>query len=139
MSITSSSQPNVSNNKLERAFTLLEVLVSLLIFSVVSSSLSAVFINHLKQNSRGEIRSGAIAVAQQVLDDARSQDPASLPSTGSSSAQTISGGQRNYQVVQHYCLNSAYCPTTNTRHIKVEVSYLGTIIYAVETVYTQLR
>lgn len=139
MSATKSALSKSTNLNQERAFTLLEVLVSLLIFSVVSSSLSAVFINHLKQNSKGEIRSGAIAVAQQVLDDARSQDPASLPASGSSSVQTISGGSRNYQVVQHYCLNAAFCPTTNTRHIKVEVSYLGTIIYAVETVYTQLR
>ena len=120
-------------------FTLLEVLVALMIFGVIAASLTPMFATHAKFNSQAEIRSGAIAAAQEVLDNVRLQDPATLPLTGTSSIQNVEAGDRTYQVTVSYCSNSAYCLTSASRHLKVDVSYRGQEMYEVETVYTQLR
>ena len=123
----------------QSGFSLIEVMVAMVIFGVVSASMAPVFMNHLKFNTAMEVRSGAYAAAQQVLDDLRSQDPSSMPSSGSSAATSVPAGDRIYSVVTSYCLQASYCASANIRHLKVEVSYKGNLVYSVETVFTKLH
>lgn len=119
-------------------FTLLEVLVSLVLFSIAGIAMAKSFTHHLSTNTRNEQRSAAVMAAQQVLDGLRVLDPATFPSSGSTT-QNITVGIRTFSVTTTYCSNITYCPNNNTKHIKVDVKLRGTTIYSVSTVYVQLR
>lgn len=122
----------------QNGFTLLEVLVAMLLFLVVSSTMANTFISHLKHNTDAEVESGAIALAQQRLDELRFLDPATLPTSGATSENESVGG-RNYTVETLYCETPAYCISGNNRHLVVRVNYAGAQIFRTETVYTRLR
>ena len=115
----------------------MEVLVSLTIFAIASALMTPAFIYHLKTNTASEDRNGAIAVAQQVLDELRTTDTLSMPESGTTT-QTISNQHRNYAVSTTYCADDTYC-TTSSRHITIGVAYRGKTIHTVETVYTKLK
>jgi prepilin-type N-terminal cleavage/methylation domain-containing protein len=122
----------------ERGFTLLEALISLAILGIVLVALVPTFQTFLNANTLSEERSNAVAAAQRVMEVLRHQDPASLPSSGSSAIQAVSVGEHEYEVVTHYCQESKYCGT-DIRHIVVEVSFAAKVVYTVETVFTRLR
>jgi len=121
------------------AFSLLEVLVSLSIFSVGALAAASAFSTQLSFNSQSETRSGAIMAAQQVLDEIRISDPASLPSSGTSAAQNITIGNKLYVVTVTYCSPSTYCTSTNIRALKAIVKHNNSTVYTVDTIYAQLR
>ncbi len=123
----------------QRGFTLIEVMISLLIFSVVLGGMAPAFVSQLKSNSRSQIRTEAIAVSQQVMDSLRLQNPSTLPVSGSSSPEIITFGNRSYSAVAFYCEATAYCTTANNRHITVRVSHNNVQVFETQSVYTQLR
>lgn len=123
---------------MEYGFSLIEVLISLLIFSVVLAGMGPSFVAHSRYNTQSEIRSEAIAVAEQAIDDLRFSDPTQLPSSGSSQ-QNIAIGSRTYSATTSYCLNAQFCNSTNNRHITVAVSYKNKTLFSTQTVFTQLR
>ena len=53
----------------EKGFTLMEILVALGLFSIISATMVPAFINHLKFNMSTEIRTGALSAAQIIFDD----------------------------------------------------------------------
>ena len=57
----------------------------------------------------------------------------------SSAAENFDSGSRTYSVVTRYCQTPSFCPSVNTRHLRVEVSYRSVNVLNVETVYTKLR
>lgn len=121
----------------QAGFTLIEILVSLAIFCVVSAVMAPSFMYHLKINTQAELKNGAIAVTQQVLDSIRPIDVSTLPTSGSST-QNISAGERTFSLKTIYCNNASWC-SMSSRHIKIEVSYKNKKIYETETVFSQLR
>jgi len=122
----------------ESAFTLLEVIVSLGIFAIVTAGLYPALTNHLQLNHLSAQRTGAINAAQQVLDNLRLQNPGSMPGSGFEQSEQIIG-DKVFQVTTTFCETAAYCISANTRHIKVEVFYQGESRFETETVYTQLK
>lgn len=122
----------------ERGLTLVEALVAMAIMGIVLAGVTPLFMTYLNANTLNEERSGAMAAAQQVLERLRAQDPADLPSSGTSAAQALTIGGRTYQATTRYCVTAAYCDTAS-RHVVVEVTYRGTRIFQAETVFTQLR
>ena len=120
-------------------FTLLETLVALSIFAFVSAGVATSFISNLRLNKQAELRGGAIMVAQQVLDELRSQDPTTLLSTGSDASRSVAVGNKTFTVDVSYCNPSTYCTSTSIRAIHVAVYYKGVSQYAVDTVFSQLR
>lgn len=126
-------------NTAERGFTLLEVMVSLFIFSVVLAGMSPAFVAQLQQNTASEVKTEAIMAAQQVLDTIRLQDISSLPASGAGTATTLVIGNRSYVVTPTYCADVSFCTSAATRHIGVRVMYAGVLRYETETVFTQLR
>jgi type II secretion system protein I len=122
----------------QRGFTLLEALVALAILGIVLAGLLPAFQAFMDANSVSEERSNAVAAAQRVMETLRQEDPASLPSSGTSTVQAIVVGDHEYEVVATYCSNPTYCSTA-ARHILLEVSFAGNAVYEIETVFTRLR
>ena len=122
-----------------RGFTLLEVLVALGMLALVSSAVAPAFLRYMQHNTRMELKSGAIQASQAVLDRLRLIDPSTLPDDGGDATRTVEVGERDFGVDVSYCTLAEYCPSSNTRHIKVEVTYRGEKIYEVQTIYTKLR
>lgn len=121
-----------------KGYTLVEVLVAMSILAIATAAATPAFVRQLHANTQSEIRAGAIAVAQDTLDALRSGSIQTLPSSGTDGPFDADGGKRTYQVQREYCAISAYCPSNNTRHIKVHVSYHGTTVFTAETVLTRL-
>lgn len=125
-------------NYKQTGFSLMEVMASLMIFSVVLAGMGPAFVAHTRHNTQSELRIEAIAAAEQVIDNLRFTDPTQLPTTGTTS-QNISIGNRSYSTVTSYCLNTQYCASASNRHITVAVSYRNDPIFSTQTVFTQLR
>jgi prepilin-type N-terminal cleavage/methylation domain-containing protein len=121
-----------------KGFTLLEALVSLGILGVTLAAILPAFQALMDANSLSEERSNALAAAQEVMEGLRHEDPASLPSSGSSAVQAVTVGAHEYEVVTHYCRDTTYCGA-DSRHIVVEVSFAGKDVYEIETVFTRLH
>ena len=124
--------------KTEAGFSLLEVMVALVIFGIVSAGMASAFVSHLGYNYDSSLRSDAIAATQIVMENYRTVSPATLPSTGTGAVQIITIDDRDFTVTPQFCANAQFCSAA-TRHIRLQVSYQGQNIYALETVYTQLK
>lgn len=72
----------------EIGFSLVEALVALLIMTIVFSVAGPLFINQRLQNINSEIRTGAIALSQQILDALKQVDPSTIPKSGSVTLNT---------------------------------------------------
>jgi prepilin-type N-terminal cleavage/methylation domain-containing protein len=122
----------------DKGFTLIESLVALAILGITLAALVPAFQSFLDANSVSEQRSNALAAGQQAMEALRHVDPASLPTSGSSSPQIVTVGEHEFEVVTTYCLDSSYCGT-GTRHITMDVAFAGKDIYTLETVFTRLH
>ncbi len=118
--------------------TLVEVLIALAILALVMMAMLPSFLSYFDANTRNEQRTGAVEAAQHVVETLRRDDPATLPTSGSSSIQVVTVGSRDYEVVTHYCRNASFC-TSASRHLVIEVRLGGSEIYSVESVFTQLQ
>ncbi len=119
-------------------FSLLEALVSLLIFSVGAISIMDSFAAHLAFNNRSEVRSAATLAAQQVLDALRVQDPATFPTSGTID-QNITIGPRTFLVSVTYCKDPLYCSSDTVRQLSVKAKLHGQTMYSVDTIFSQLH
>ena len=119
-------------------FTLVETLIAMAIIGVVLVAMLPAFITYFDSNTRNELRTGGIEAAQFVVESLRRDDPSTLPSSGSSAIQVVTVGERDYETITHYCVQTSYC-ATNARHLIIEVRHGGQEIYSIETVYTALQ
>jgi prepilin-type N-terminal cleavage/methylation domain-containing protein len=127
----------MKNNFESSGFTLVEVLVAMALFSIVSAIMAPSFLYQLQTNTNAELKNGAIAVTQQILDSVRAKEVSSLPTSGVST-QSISAGERNYSAKTSYCLNPSWCDNSS-RHLSVDIYYRNKKVYGTETVFSQLR
>ncbi|MCC6220931.1 MAG: type II secretion system protein [Deltaproteobacteria bacterium] len=125
--------------KSEQGSSLLEVMVSISILGLVMAGIMPAFVYHTRFNTQSELRTDAIMAAQFVLDQIRLQDPNTLPTSGSTGPTGVNIGDRLFNVTNYYCEDADYCASANNRHIRVEAAYNNSVIYDVETVFTQLR
>jgi prepilin-type N-terminal cleavage/methylation domain-containing protein len=123
----------------ENGFTLLEVMAAMLIFGLILGGMAPVFSRLVKRNTQMEIRGGAIAAAERVLDSIRLEDPSTLPASGSDAVRTITIDNRDFAVTATYCADATFCSSSNSRHISVDVTHNGDRTFEVQTVFTQLR
>jgi len=122
----------------QAGFTLLESLVAVAILGIVLSAILPTFLTYLDANTMSEERTGALAAAQETMEQLRQLDPATLPNTGSSPLQVVSVGQRDFEVMTHFCTANQFCGD-DRRHLLIEVSYGGRTVYSVESVFTTLN
>ncbi|MGR3273747.1 type IV pilus modification PilV family protein [Acaryochloris marina NIES-2412] len=123
----------------DKGLTLVEALVSLLIFFVAAASIVPVFLNYTVSTINNERRTGGIAVAQQVLDGLRQLDTTTLQATGSDTLTDVSYLGKTYTPIVTYCQNPAFCTNPDSRHITLQVFHNGDEIYQAETVFTNLQ
>ncbi len=119
-------------------FTMIEALIALAILGIAMVGVLPAFQTYVDANELSEEHSNALAAGQTVMEALRQVRPATLPNSGSSATQTVNAGEHDYEVVAHYCRRTEYCSSTS-RHIVVEVSFAGEMIYELETVYTRLN
>jgi len=123
----------------QAGYTLIEVMASVVILATVLAYSSKSFVAHLSANHRGEIRSEGAQAAQTVLDELRSATVSDLPNSGSDSPVDIQvNDKRSFQVLVSYCTASQYCMSNESRHLELQVSYRGEVVYSTETVFTGL-
>lgn len=120
-------------------FTLIEIMVALVIFSIVMSALPVAFVSYLSFNSKMENKTGALNIAQQVLDEMRVQDLGALPMSGMVGPETITRNGTDYQISTYYCEHGDYCNSSTSRHIRIEVKQKNKMVYEVQTVFTKLK
>jgi general secretion pathway protein I len=116
--------------------SIIEAVVALAILSVALAAVTPAFISFSQVNTKTELKSGAVAAAQQVLDGLRQQAFTDWPS-----ALNVDAGSRRYDVGLVVCsAGTAGClSSNNARHVRLEVRYGGKSYYTVETVLTKLE
>jgi type II secretory pathway pseudopilin PulG len=122
----------------QKGFTVLEALLAMFLLGVVLTGLVPGFLTFLDTNTMSEENSDAVAAAQLVLERLRLQDPGALPSSGSTGPEIVNVGGREFEVLNHYCTVADFCGT-DSRHIRVEVTYGGETLFEIESVYTRLQ
>jgi type II secretory pathway pseudopilin PulG len=121
----------------DRGFTLMETLVALIIFITIVTLMIPVFLEQRMQVNSSRVKTEAVAFSQEILDELRQADIASLPSNGSTTrTRTVLGEPYNATIT--YCEDASKC-STNSRQIKVQVSHYAQTVYTVETVYTRFQ
>lgn len=138
-------------------FTLVETIAGMVIFLVASTAIIPIFMTYKLSIIKNDNRVGAVAIAQQVMDNLRSidvttlRDPnvntlgtsTSLPvAAGGASLDSLSYKGKTYSATITYCETASYCDT-NSKHIKVKVYPNGDTtvapIFELETVYARLQ
>jgi type II secretory pathway pseudopilin PulG len=159
-------QTDKKNQGSEQAgFTLLETTIALITLGICLAYAMPLFLYAKVNNSRSEIRTGALIVAQRVFDNVRSQPITSLPSNDGTTSPTVGTNPvsqpvnmnsittqeesltkamgRQYQATITYCQNNtnANPPVcgTNYRQFQVQVSYRGNNVYDLQGTYTQFN
>jgi type II secretory pathway pseudopilin PulG len=136
------------HSETEQGFTLMEAVVALTLVTMCLGFSMPLFLYVRINNKKSELRTGAIIVAQQVLDNIRQGDPTTLPSNTSLNvqytfpapvnSQTVNVLGNNYTAYLNYCETAAYC-TTNSREVRVEIKNNGYSIYTVAAIYTKFQ
>ena len=121
-----------------RGFTVVEALLAVALLGIVLTGILPGLLTFLDANTFSESASDAVAAGQVMLERLRLQDPSVLPSSGTTSPEIVLVGNREYEVVNSYCLISSYCGT-DSRHVRVEVNYGGDTLFVVESVFTRLQ
>ena len=122
----------------ERGFTLLEGLLALAILGIALAGIMPAFFGYMDVTTRNEMRSGAVAAAQEQMEALRFGDPSAMPMSGATGPDYIGVDDREYELISRYCIRPEYC-TTNSRHVLVEVGFGGNVVYQTESVFTKLR
>lgn len=126
---------NRLHHRNEQGFSLIEAIVAILILGVALSAIVPSFIFQAETTRQNELRTGAVAAAQQTLDSLRQQDFADWPAKGSD--LTVATGLRDYTVTINWCETGVdtFCGD-GSRQARATVSFQGEELYSVETVYT---
>jgi prepilin-type N-terminal cleavage/methylation domain-containing protein len=131
----------------ESGMSLLETMVALVIFGAIISAMMPLFVAFRLNTIKNDVKLGAIAVSQRVLDELRQEKISILPSSGKKeelpsgeSTKSMAYKGTKYRVEIEYCNPSTNCDTT-TRHIKISTFHLQSTqpVFEVETIYTQLK
>jgi type II secretory pathway pseudopilin PulG len=146
-------------HSLETGITLVETIVSLLIFLAVLAGLVPAYMSYRLQSIKNPVRIGAVAVSQQILDEIRQikavdtlpndglVKTTTAPSSRNTDLTNLSAYGKNYSAQVIYCeaAKSSYC-SLNARYINVKVyqkfsngSVSNNPVYEVSTVYTKFE
>lgn len=133
----------------EQGFSLVEAIAALLILTISFAIAGPLFLAQTKSNIKNEIRTGAVSVSQQILDNLRLESSLTLGETNENNIESLG---KVYNYTQFVCTDqptfnndrSITCPTTvdvnnPIRYILLQVKYYEETIYTVETIYTDIR
>jgi prepilin-type N-terminal cleavage/methylation domain-containing protein len=149
----------------EQGFSLVETMIALTTLGVCLAYAMPLFLYAKINNSKSEIRTGALIVSQRVFDNIRSKSFKSMPQSDGANVnaavaasgtnpdipanpETVSDPLitkamgRQYQTKVIYCegvTSDATICTDKYRKFKVEVSYNGSKVYDLEGNYTEFQ
>jgi type II secretory pathway pseudopilin PulG len=150
------------NRQRETGITLVETMVSLLIFLAVLAGLVPAYMSYRLESIKNPVRIGAVSVSQQILDEIRQvKDVNTLPNDGlvkittapsprNTDLTNLTAYGKNYSAQVTYCEKapidkSSYC-SPNARYIDVKIfqrfsngSISTNPVYVVSTVYTKFE
>jgi type II secretory pathway pseudopilin PulG len=130
----------------------IEAIVALIFITIVLGAVAPLFIGQRQNNVDSEMRTSAAALAQATLEDYRLRFRDTLPpltsAAGVDQTQTSMGNQFTVNLRVHEfdgvdASGNLNCgptanPTSSARCIRIQVSKGGTLVYVIETVYTQI-
>lgn len=136
----------------EQGFSLIETVIALTTLGVCLAYALPLFLYAKINNSKSEVRTGALIVSQRVFDDIRSRPIGSLPTSpsvpeiktkntytnGVSDEAIVTAMGRDYESKVTYCQIAADC-STRYRKFKLEVSRNGSKVYDLEATYTEFE
>lgn len=146
-------KPNLEQTA--QGVTLTEALIATIMFGVAAAVVLPLLFSYQNGSLKNELKLGAVAVTQQILDDLRRVDVTTIPSSGT--FQTLSPpfpatpGRpltniaylgKNYRASVTYCQRTPSPCDANTRQIQVDVFQAGGSsepIYSVETLFTKFE
>ena len=94
------SKVQTNNKKQQRGFTLVETSISMVVMMVAGLAVSSLFVFSTQNNVGGSERALAMAVAQQQMEQLRSQTFESADMNVGTTTNTISSSERDYTVVK---------------------------------------
>ena len=117
--------------------SLIEAIIAMAIVGILLAGVVPAFVTNLRVNTDSEIRTGAVAAAQTVLDQFRVLPKSRWQESGTTVAVVSHG--RSFDVLVQY---GAFCQDgtcyANSNLIQLEVSHGSRSRYAVSTVFTEL-
>jgi Tfp pilus assembly protein PilV len=149
-------------------FSLIETVIAMTTLGVCLAYAMPLFLYAKLNNSKSEIRTGALMVSQRIFDDIRSQPITSLPTYDSSGVANVINIPANvgatqsctvaittncvtdterlqtrmmgrqYQAKITYCESATDC-ADNYRKFKIEVNYRDNKVYELEGTYTDFK
>lgn len=144
-----------STTKAIQGVTLAEALIATIMFGVAAAVVLPLLFSYQNGSLKNELRLGAVAISQQVLDDLRRVDVTDIPSSGTfqtlSPPYPASPGRpltnlsylgKTYRASVTYCQRTPSPCDSNTRQIQVQVFQAGGSsepIYTVETLFTRFQ
>jgi type II secretory pathway pseudopilin PulG len=145
-------------------FSLIESAIALVTLAICLAYAMPMFLYAKVNNTKSEIRTGALIVAQREFDNVRSQSITDLPSNDGRNSPnstnpisvpvnlasiTPAEKLRTYAMGRQYQTTVTYCEDVSTvdptacnneyRKFKVEVNYNGTKVYDLEGTYTSFN
>jgi prepilin-type N-terminal cleavage/methylation domain-containing protein len=142
---------NISKaSNLEQGFSLIETVIALTTLGVCLAYALPLFLYAKINNSKSEIRTGALIVSQRVFDDIRSRqirDLTTNPLAPEIKTVTTNSGAdraivtamgREYESKVTFCQVPTDC-STRYRKFKLEVSRNGSKVYDLEATYTEFE
>jgi type II secretory pathway pseudopilin PulG len=144
-----------SQTQSEAGLTLIETTVSLLVFLTVMAGVVPAYMTYRLQSLKNPVRTGAVAVSQQVMEEIRQINAVnSLPNLGSFNQTpapknnplgNLSAYGKTYSATIYYCERATFCDD-NSRYIRVAVfqqfgdgSLSSNPVYEVSTIYTKFE
>lgn len=118
-------------------FTLIEMLVAVAIIGIVLAAIVPAFVNYLRINTDNEIRSGAVAASQTILDQFRVRPKSDWPASGTTVTVPSQFGDLDVRVEHQAFCQEGTC-YTGAERISLEVSHRDRVRYTVSTVFTAL-
>jgi type II secretory pathway pseudopilin PulG len=144
-----------SRTQSEAGLTLVETMVSLLVFLTVIAGVVPAYMTYRLQALKNPVRTGAVAVSQQVMEEIRQINAVNdLPNAGSFNQTpapknnllgNLNAYGKTYSATIYYCEKAAFCDV-NSRYIRVAVfqkfgdgSLSSVPVYDVSTIYTKFE
>ena len=122
-------------------FGILEAVLAVALLSIALAAIVPVFVSYASTNGETEIRTGAVKVAERLLDDLRQRDFGTWGDFKTDvEAQKIDTGLRTYDATITWNTGALTLGNAvDTRHVRVEVFFNDRQYYAIETVFTDFE
>jgi type II secretory pathway pseudopilin PulG len=131
----------ISRGSQEQGFSILEAAIALTTLGVTLAYAMPLFLYSKMNNAKSEVRTGALMVAQRVLDDVRSTPFPNIPSTANTNVAAttdVSALGRTYIARKIHCRTADPC-TANYKTLRVQVNYNGGTIYEMDAGFTNFQ